>query len=159
MKDTERLAVAVAMEKAIKRMTDGKDPDSVRARVDARLHELYEDEGADRLRLVVNGTEVGALSRRKGSVRETATVTVTDYDALMEWLRGNPPAMVRVFDSAAKALAKEVEASGEVPDGCVATVERVERPASTAVYKCEPEDVAAALGDGLQDAVAGLLDG
>lgn len=159
MKDTEKLAVAVAMEKAIKRMTDGKNPDSIRARVDTKLQGLYEEAGADRLRLVINGVEVGALSRRKGSVKEVASVSVTDYAALMAWLEANPPAMVRVLDSAAKALAKEVELNGEVPDGCIATVERVERPASTAVYKCEPEDVADALGNGLQDAIAGLLEG
>ena len=53
----------------------------------------------------------------------------------------------------------DAEANGELPGGCELRDVEVPARTSTRLTGCRPDVVAAALGPGLPDAVAGLLEG
>ena len=168
LNDLQRLAVAEAMGKAIKDVTNPRGgahgAPTLRTECDDALRQMYETEGVDRKRIVINGTEVGTLSARF-SKPESGTRVVMDNDSdFVDWLRhsdGGFDALLRlVHDHKTRdAIIAAATADGELPDGC--RVESYDKPAAwlgTSLRVSVPK-VGAALGGELPSAVMGLLGG
>ena len=168
LNDLQRLAVAEAMGKAIKDVTNPRGgahgAPTLRTECDDALRADFEASGTDRRRIVINGTEVGTLSARF-SKPESGTRVVMDRDSdLVDWLRhsdGGFDALLRlVRDGKTRdAIIAAATADGELPDGC--RVEDYEKPAAWlgTTLRVDPKKVGAALGAELPSAVMGLLGG
>ena len=164
--DIQRLAVAEAMGKAIKDMTNPRGgahgAPTLRTECDDALRQMFETEGVDRKRIVINGTEVGTLSARLSKPESgTRVVMDKDYD-LVDWLRhsdGGFDALLRLVrdGKTCDAIIAAATADGELPDGC--RVEGYERPAAWlgTSLRVDVKKVGAALGGELPSAVMGLL--
>ena len=166
--DLQRLAVATALEKAIKDVTNPRGgahgAPTLRTECDDTLRQMYETEGVDRKRIVINGTEVGTLSARI-SKPESGTRVVMDKDFdLVDWLRhsdGGFDALLRLVrdPKTRDAVTAAATADGELPDGC--RVEQYSKPQmwlGTTLRVSVPK-VGQALGGELPSAVVGLLGG
>ena len=166
--DIQRLAVAEAMGKAIKDMTNPRGgahgAPTLRTECDDALREMYEAEGVDRKRIVINGQEVGTLSARLSKPESGTRVSMSDTGEFVRWLResdGGRDALGRLLadPKTRQAIVAAATADGELPDGC--RVESYERPASWlgTTLRVDPKKVGAALGAELPSAVVGLLGG
>lgn len=168
LSDIQRLAVAEAMSKAIRDVTNPRGgahgAPTLRTECDDALRQMYETEGVDRKRIVINGQEVGTLGARL-SKPESGTRVVMDKDFdFVDWLRhsdGGFDALLRlVRDGKTRdAIIAAATADGELPDGC--RVESYDKPAAwlgTTLRVSAPK-VGAALGGELPSAVMGLLGG
>ena len=160
MRDTEALAIAQGMYKALKTMTDTGDENNLRGQVDARLIDDYNDDGTDSRALLVNGIRVGKVSISTSRPSKKVCVHVEDYDKLMAWLDGKPALVSSIIAAGMKHIEKYVTETGEVPDGCSATTveDKGGRVTGTRITGCKPEDVANALGDALPQAISGLFE-
>ena len=166
--DIQRLAVAEAMGKAIKDMTNPRGgahgAPTLRTECDDALRQMYEAEGVDRKRIVINGQEVGTLSARLSKPESGTRVVMDDTALFVRWLResdGGYDALWRLVTASKtnQAVLDAATADGELPDGC--RVEDCERPAQwlgTTLRVSVPK-VGAALGSELPSAVVGLLGG
>lgn len=166
--DIQRLAVAEAMGKAIKDMTNPRGgahgAPTLRTEADDALRADFEASGTDRRRIVINGVEVGTLSARL-SKPESGTRVVMDKDFdFVDWLRhsdgGFDALLLLVRDPKTRdAIIAAATADGELPDGC--RVEAYERPATWlgTALRVDVKKVGAALGAELPSAVVGLLGG
>lgn len=86
----ERLAVFQALYKASADAVSSKDPYSIRSEANARLFELSEQTGADRVKLSVLGEPVGQMS----ICTTKAHAEITNQVAYNEWLVTNGMASV-----------------------------------------------------------------
>lgn len=166
--DLQRLAVAEAMGKAIKDMTNPRGgahgAPTLRTECDDALRQMYEAEGVDRKRIVINGVEVGTLSARLSKPESGTRVVVGDEKAFVRWLMagdGGEDAIWRLIHDykTRDAVIAAATADGELPDGC--RVEDYDKPAAwlgTTLRVSVPK-VGAALGAELPSAVMGLLGG
>lgn len=166
--DIQRLAVAEAMDKAIKDATNPRGgahgAPTLRTECDDALRADFEASGTDRRRIVINGTEVGTLSARLSKPESgTRVVMDKDYD-FIDWLlhsNGGEDAIKRlVRDGKTRdAIIAAATADGELPDGC--HVEDYEKPSTWlgTTLRVDPKKVGAALGAELPSAVMGLLGG
>lgn len=166
--DIQRLAVAEAMGKAIKDMTNPRGgahgAPTLRTECDDALRADFEQDGTDRRRIVINGTEVGTLSARLSKPESGTRVVMSDTGAFVRWLResdGGYDALWRLVDASKtnQAVIDAATADGELPDGC--RVESYDKPAAwlgTTLRVSVPK-VGAALGGELPSAVMGLLGG
>lgn len=158
--DIERFAVAQALYKAISQQVKTGEPDNLRGRVDDMLREDYKEKGTDRYRLKLNGAEVGTISLRAG--REQTRLIVEDETAFMDWLFDDGIGYLHEFIRSPKGralvdfMASAVVTDGEVPRGCTAYTEPAHFE-GTVVKGCEIEDVAAALGLNLPQAMVYAL--
>ena len=168
LNDLQRLAVAEAMGKAIKDVTNPRGgahgAPTLRTECDDALRADFEASGTDRRRIVINGTEVGTLSARLSKPESgTHVVMDKDYD-LVDWLRhsdGGFDALLRIVrdPKTRDAVVAAATADGELPDGC--RVESYDKPAAWlgTALRVDPKKVGAALGAELPSAVIGLLGG
>ena len=168
LSDIQRLAVAEAMGKAIKDVTNPRGgahgAPTLRTECDDALRRMYEEEGVDRKRIVINGTEVGTLSARLSKPESGTRVVVDDESTFVRWLMagdGGEDAIWRLIHDykTRDAVIAAATADGELPDGC--RVESYEKPAQwlgTTLRVSVPK-VGAALGGELPSAVMGLLGG
>ena len=166
--DIQRLAVAEAMGKAIKDMTNPRGgahgAPTLRTECDDALREMYEAEGVDRKRIVINGQEVGTLSARLSKPESgTRVVMYNDFD-LVNWLRdtdGGFDALLRLVrdPKTHDAIIASATEDGELPDGC--RVEDYEKPSAWlgTTLRVDVKKVGAALGAELPSAFVGLLGG
>lgn len=166
--DIQRLAVAEAMGKAIKEMTNPRGgahgAPTLRTECDDALREMYEAEGVDRRRIVINGQEVGTLSARLSKPESGTRVVMSNRAAMLHWLRSSDDgrdALERLLaDGRTRdAVVAAATADGILPDGC--RVEAYERPAAWlgTALRVDVKKVGAALGAELPSAVVGLLGG
>ena len=166
--DIQRLAVAEAMGKAIKDMTNPRGgahgAPTLRTECDDALRQMYDAEGVDRKRIVINGQEVGTLSARVSKPESGTRVVVGDEMAFVRWIMagdGGEDAIWRLIHDpkTRDAVIAAATADGELPDGC--RVESYERPAQWlgTALRVDPKKVGAALGAELPFAVVGLLGG
>ena len=166
--DIQRLAVAEAMGKAIKDMTNPRGgahgAPTLRTECDDALRYDFEQDGTDRRRIVINGQEVGTLSARLSKPESGARVVVSDGGELLYWLRnsdGGRDALGRLLadPKTRQAIVDAATADGELPDGC--RVESYERPAAWlgTTLRVDVKKVGAALGAELPSTVVGLLGG
>ena len=157
--DIERLAIAQAVYSELGKMVKAGG-DGLRGDIDRELMSDYASKGVDRYRLPVNGQNVGTLSIRFG--KETMRCYIEDTDALTSWFMEDGGDDLERFikeneSTVASWLAKRIEKTGELPDGCVGYVEP---PAPTGTtIKVDSEKVATALGMTLPQAVVHLLGG
>ena len=168
LSDIQRLAVAEAMGKAIKGVTNPRGgahgAPTLRTECDDALRADFEQDGTDRRRIVINGQEVGTLSARLSKPESgTRVVLDKDYD-LVDWLRhsdGGFDALLRIVrdPKTRDAVVAAATADGELPDGC--RVESYDKPAAWlgTALRVDPKKVGAALGAELPSAVIGLLGG
>ena len=166
--DIQRLAVAEAMGKAIKDVTNPRGgahgAPTLRTECDDALRQMYETEGVDRKRIVINGQEVGTLSARLSKPESGTRVTMGDTALFVRWLResdGGYDALWRLVTASKthQAVIDAATADGELPDGC--RVEQYDKPQmwlGTTLRVSVPK-VGAALGGELPSAVMGLLGG
>lgn len=158
--DLAKLAVANAMTSALGSVTSQRDPDSIRSRADLHLHEMFENDGVDRIRIRVNGVEVGTLSAKVTKPKVGVETVVLNYEEFIEWLRTSDGGRDTISRLVAAMPAKVVEMAtvdGELPDGCaVRDVCEPPRFGGT-MLKVNKEKVAQALGAELPNAVIGLL--
>ena len=164
----QRLAVAEAMGKAIKDMTNPRGGShgapTLRTECDDALRADFEASGTDRRRIVINGQEVGTLSARLSKPESGTRVVMDDTGLFVRWLResdGGYDAIWRLV-TASKTHQVVLDAAtedGELPDGC-----RVEGYEKTSAWlgttlRVDVKKVGAALGGELPSAVVGLLGG
>ena len=166
--DIQRLAVAEAMGKAIKDVTNPRGgahgAPTLRTECDDALRQMYETEGVDRRRIVINGQEVGTLSARLSKPESGPRVVMSDTGLFVRWLResdGGFDALWRLVTSSKTnpAVIDAATADGELPDGCHA--ESYDKPPAwlgTTLRVSVPK-VGQALGGELPSAVMGLLGG
>lgn len=163
-----KLALAESVVKACKAATDPKGgahgAPNLRTDADDALRCAYEQDGVDRKRIVIGGTEVGTLSARLSKPVEGVAPEIADDAAFVAWLRGSDggaDTLMRLVTGyrTRQAVLDAATADGELPDGC-RMVDRCE-PARWlgTVLRVDKQSVAQALGDSLPSAVYGLLSG
>ena len=168
LSDLQRLAVADAIGKAIKDVTNPRGgahgAPTLRTEADDALRADFEASGTDRRRIVINGQEVGTLSARISKPESGTRVVVDDEKSFVIWLKesdGGEDAIWRLIHDpkTRDAIIAAATADGELPDGC--RVEQYDKPAQwlgTTLRVSVPK-VGAALGGELPSAVMGLLGG
>lgn len=166
LNDLQRLAVAEAMGKAIREMTNPRGgahgAPTLRTEADDALRRDFEESGTDRRRIAINGTDVGTLSARVSKPSEEGRIVVEDRERLIDWL-GEDGA--DVFDvvvhnqSFVDLVLSEANGQGVLPDGCRFEVVRNPSAWLGTTLRVDPKKVGAALGAELPAAVVGLLGG
>lgn len=163
LNDIQRLAVAAALEKQVKKMTDTRAVDSLRTRADDDLRAMFEETGVDRVRIIINGKEVGTLSLSFTKPKSGVEMRVESASKLAEWVcstdEGRDALMMAIGDVRVQdALVKAAKEYGFLPDGC--RMVEVDEPAHIkgTALRVKPEKVADALAGELPQSVAGLLD-
>ena len=164
--DIQRLAVAEAMKKALEDATSprgGKHGEpTMRTEADDAMREDFERDGTDRRRISIGGVQVGTLSARVSKPERGTRVVMQYATDLVEWLRtsdGGADALFRLVTDAKtrESVIAAATADGELPDGCrVIDYERPARWMGTTL-RVDTRKVGEALGAGLPEAVAGLL--
>jgi hypothetical protein len=164
LNDIQRVAVAAALEKQLKKVLDSRAVDSPRAKVDDDLREAFERDGVDRRRIIVNAREVGTLSLSMIKPRHGVEMRVDSTARLADWVRdtdeGRDALMMAIGDVRVQdALVSAATEYGFLPDGC--RMVQVDEPARIkgTVLRVKPEKVAEALAGELPQTVAGLLGG
>lgn len=159
----QRVAVAAALEKQLKKVLDSRAVDSPRAKVDDDLRGAFERDGVDRKRIIINAKEVGTLSLSMTEPRHGVEMRVDSASKLADWVRdtdeGRDALMMAIGDVRVQdALVAAATEYGFLPDGCrMAQVDEPARIKGT-VLRVKPEKVAEALAGELPHTVAGLLD-
>lgn len=163
--DLARLAVAQAVYKAMgeELSTRGKahGADNVRTRVDDELRRLFDESSTDRLRLTVNGTDVGTIGARVTKPTSRDWFSCDSVPELVAWLRSDDgeAVLTRLVQSMGGDIAADsVAQEGELPPGCSAHHD--ETPGGGwggTTLRVDVGKVRDALGDGLPAALAGLL--
>ena len=160
--DIQRFAVAQSLYKALGEQVKTGVPDNLRGRVDDTLRELNRQVGVDRIRLMVEGCEVGTMTLKQG--HETTRLVVEDELAFVDWMFTDGIGYLYQFLHTPKGralvdfMASAIVADGEVPRGCTAYTEPAHFE-GTVVRGCEVEKVADALGLNLPQAVRYALTG
>lgn len=159
----QKVAVAAALDKQLKKILDTRSADSPRAKVDDELRESFEEEGVDRKRIIINRTEVGTLSLSFTKPKLGVEMRVDSAARLADWVRdtdeGRDALMMAIGDVRVQdALVAAATEYGFMPEGC--RMARVDEPATIkgTTLRVKPEKVAEALSGELPQTVAGLLD-
>lgn len=84
MRELDRLAVAQGVYKAVAAQVKTGDPDNLRGRAEAEFKALMDSDGVDKVKLRVNGTDVGTMSVSYSKATEGPEVT--DPKAYDGWL-------------------------------------------------------------------------
>lgn len=166
--DLQRLAIAIAAEKVLQTVTSSHDSESLRAKADNEMHELWERDGVTQRKVKLNGHTVGTYSVRTKPAETVREVVVTSGRDFVKWLieseDGHDLLYTFALSPAGQKLMMEcvtdtMLVDGIIPDGCtLVTTDLPERWAGTVLRGCRPSDVALALGSGLQDALIDVLE-
>lgn len=157
MTDLERLTIAQSLYKALGEMVSTKDPDSLRGRESAKLLEQYQAEGVKQKVLRVNGEEVGLLYVSQPKPTEYLRADVTDVHEFMDSMGLDDLRDWMVDEGVVESYASWAHSQGIPTPGVTFTKVAKTKPTTTVIRGCEPEEVAAALGEGLPAAVMGLI--
>lgn len=159
MTDMEKLALSVAMEKALKKINNQRDPHSLRSQMDNELVAAYMTDGTDRRRVMVNGQGVGSYSLTFTKEKKGVEPYVDNYDEFAEWfaLTENLGYLHQLVNKCLKDALSIATSQGEIPDGVA--MRQVEEPPSIkgTTLRVDPEKLQQALGPQLQSSVMGLL--
>jgi hypothetical protein len=184
----ERFAVAQAMYKAVAGAVKTRTPGNLRAAFDEEVRRLWEEGGASTVEVRLRGTKVGTASvtaedvwtctdeaafmawaEAQGHVRRSRRVDPSRLSPeraalLLGFCEAVYPDAVAVEESLDPAWSEGLawdagSGSAVTPDGEAVPGVGRETRFKTTVRGCEPEAVAAALGDGCGPAVAGVLEG
>lgn len=163
---TERWALAMGLERALKTITNGKDPDSERAQLDAQLLADYAEGRADRMPIRINGVEVCKLTIRKTEGGTVGRLYLDDAKRFVAWLCDDGRQYLEAFLSVPKCAemllkfcVDSVLLDGEVPAGTEYAAEEVPDSITTSVVGYKPEKMAKAFGADLPSAIAALVAG
>lgn len=163
LNDIQRLAVAAALEKQVKKMTDTRSVDSLRTRADDDLRAMFDETGVDRVRIRIGEYDVATLTLSFTKPVQGEEMRVDSAARLADWVRdtdeGRDALMMAIGDVRVQdALVAAATEYGFLPDGC--RMVQVDEPARIkgTVLRVKPEKVAKALAGELPQAVAGLLD-
>lgn len=163
LNDIQRLAVAAALEKQVKKMTDTRAVDSLRTRADDDLRAMFDETGVDRVRIRIGEYDVATLTLSFTKPVQGKEMRVDDTLALAEWLHGTDEGIdvlsgILTDVKVQNAVTTAAMGYGFLPDGCrIVDVDEPARIKGTTL-RVQPEKVAKALAGELPQAVAGLLD-
>lgn len=167
MDDLGMLAVLTALEKVIKRETDGKEFGSLRERVNQEMMDDYERDSIVTKAIKINGKTVGKLhviEKKIPAISSHWALECEDKQATFSWRDGTFQEYVNKWLQEHIDLIAEdyFDETGEIPKGCKEVlVEGL--PAETKTYTMlkgvKPEGISQALGAELPGVVAGLLEG
>lgn len=155
-------AVADAAEKRL--TTRPKGGANLRTEVDDSLIALYEQTGADRSRIEMNGREVGTLSISFTKPKQGVEMRMADTRRVVEWLRSTDEgadvlSTIICGASCQRAVMDAAREYGFLPDGCaMVEVDEPKRYKGT-VLRVDGAKVAAAMAGELPSALAGLIGG
>jgi len=157
--DLGRLAVYQALMKRVGEQTKTHVEGNFRATVDDQLVTDYYDDGTDRRRIKLNGSEVGTLTVKTKKDGTETKLVVEDRAAFAAWLDTDEGTeALHEFERAHQAeFIAQMAREGELPDGCSYVESRVPGGVSGTVLKVDPDKVVSALGAALPDTIAGLL--
>lgn len=171
--DHEKLFIAEAFSKKLDEIVDKKKPLSLRSQVDEEYRRKFEEEHVRSVDACIGDYKVGTYSviTDKATPEDNKTYLKADEpDKLLAWIRNGLEGSQEVNDFAHRYIkAHAVDfaeeyflQTGEVPGGC--NVQHVHVHAQPERYKygrlhIEPEKVAQALGNRLEDATRLLLEG
>lgn len=164
--DMERLAVADALGKHLKDMTNPRGgahgAPNLRTRADDELREMYERAGVDRMRISMGGTQVASLSARMSKPVDEMRLVVDDFRAFAAWLASEDGRDVLehvVRHHADEFCDAALEQGGQVPPGT--RVQHVVIPAVWAgtTLRTDAKKVQVALGADASAIVPLLLGG
>lgn len=164
LNDIQRLAVAAALEKQVKKMTDTRAVDSLRTRADDDLRAMFDETGVDRVRIRIGDQDVATLTLSFTKPVQGKEMRVDDTLALAKWLHGTDEGMdvllgIMTDVKVQNAITTEAMWYGFLPDGCrMVDVDEPARIKGT-VLRVQPDKVAKALAGELPQAISGLLEG
>ena len=164
--DMERLAVADALGKHLRGMTDPRGgahgAPNLRTRADDELREMYGRAGVDRMRINMGGVQVASLSARMTKPVDEMRLVVDDMGAFVSWLASEDGR--DVLEDVVRHHTREfcdaaLEQGGQVPPGT--RVQHVAIPAGWAgtTLRTDVGKVQAALGGDVSAIVPLLLGG
>lgn len=166
MNEVQQLAVLQTLYNAIGERVSTKNPDSLRAFVDEKYRELYEQIGSKSFDVKLGGEVVGTYSIRFSKEKpseERKVFEVTDTLGLAEWLDKVDQETITHY--VALNLERFAEfyfnETGELPDGCAmvpVVTPDVEKRYIGGLLKVDAEAVAGAIQTALPN-IAGLIVG
>lgn len=135
---------------------------NLRTEIDDSMVALYENTGADRVKLKLNGQEVGTLSLTFTKPKQGVEMRVTDTKKLVEWLRETDEgadvlSTIICGASCQKAVIDAARDYGFLPDGCAMVEVNEPKHYKGTMLKVDGLKVARAMAGELPSAVAGLL--
>lgn len=134
---------------------------NLRTEIDDSMVALYENTGADRVKLKLNGQEVGTLSLTFTKPKQGVEMRVTDTKELVEWLRETDEgsdvlSIIICGASCQKAIVDAARDYGFLPDGCAMVEVNEPKHYKGTMLKVDGLKVARAMAGELPSAVAGL---
>lgn len=137
---------------------------NLRTEIDDSMVALYENTGADRVKLKLNGQDVGTLSLTFTKPKTGVEMRVTDTKELVEWLRTTDEgadvlSTIICGASCQKAVVDAAMDYGFLPDGCAMVEVDEPKHYKGTMLKVDGLKVARAMAVELPSAVAGLLGG
>lgn len=137
---------------------------NLRTEIDDSMIALYETTGADRVKLQLNGQEVGTLSLTFTKPKQGVEMRVTDTKKLVKWLRetdeGGDVLMTIICGiKLQEAIVNAATDYGFLPDGCAMVEVNEPKHYKGTMLKVDGLKVARAMAGELPSAVAGLLGG
>lgn len=135
---------------------------NLRTEIDDSMIALYETTGADRVKLKLNGQEVGTLSLTFTKPKQGVEMRVTDTKKLVEWLRETDEgadvlSAIICGASCQKAVIDAARDYGFLPDGCAMVEVNEPKHYKGTMLKVDGLKVARAMAGELPSAIAGLL--
>lgn len=144
--------------------TRPKGGSNLRTEIDDSMIALYESTGADRVKLALNGQEVGTLSLTFTKPKQGVEMRVTDTKRLVQWLRetdeGGDVLMTIICGiKLQEAIVTAAMDYGFLPDGCAMVEVDEPKHYKGTTLKVDGMKAASAMAGELPSAVAGLLGG
>ncbi len=143
--------------------TRPKGGSNLRTEIDDSMVALYESTGADRVKLNLNGQDVGTMSMTFTKPKQGVEMRVTDTEKLVKWLRTTDEgadvlSTIICGIKLQEAIITAATDYGFLPDGC-AMVEVCEpKHYKGTMLKVDGMKVARAMAGELPSAIAGLLE-
>lgn len=164
LNDGQKLAIAAALEKQVKKMTDTRAADSLRTRADDDLRAMFDETGVDRVRIRIGEYDVATLTLSFTKPVQGKEMRVDDAWALAEWLHCTDEGIdvlhgILTDVKVQNAVTTSAMGYGFLPDGCrMVDVDEPARIKGT-VLRVQPDKVAKALAGELPQTISGLLEG
>lgn len=143
--------------------TRPKGGSNLRTEIDDSMVALYESTGADRVKIDLNGQDVGTMSMTFTKPKQGVEMRVTDTEKLVKWLRTTDEgadilATIICGIKLQEAIIAAATDYGFLPDGC-AMVEVCEpKHYKGTMLRVDGMKVARAMAGELPSAIAGLLE-
>lgn len=144
--------------------TRPKGGSNLRTEIDDSMVALYESTGADRVKLNLNGQDVGTMSMTFTKPKQGVEMRVTNTEKLVKWLRTTDEgadvlATIICGIKLQEAIIAAAADYGFLPDGCAMVEVNEPKHYKGTMLKVDGLKVARAMAGELPSAVAGLLGG